>query len=281
MKNNKKINRIKIAAILLAILCVGFYSGLTVRNYKINSDQLINKNNIRIVVIADLHSTIYGNNQKPLVSLISKQSPDIIILAGDIIDAHRSFEGMDLLLNGIKNLAPIYYVTGNNEYTSGKVNEIESIVKSYGVTILDDNYQLITEKGTPLLIAGINDPDKKQFVDASYNQKNAMDAAFSKIKNIKAYKILVAHRPEKIDLYRTYGFDLILSGHAHGGQVRIPLLLNGLYAPNQGLFPKYVGGLYNFGKTNFIISRGLSFFPLIPRFFDPPEIAVIDLLGKK
>lgn len=90
---------------------------------------------------------------------------------------------------------------------------------------------------------------------------------------------MLSHRPERIESYKKYNFDLVLSGHAHGGQVRIPFLLNGLYAPNQGLFPKYAGGLYTHNNLNHVVSRGLSYNPKLPRIFNPPEIVIVELRG--
>jgi len=94
---------------------------------------------------------------------------------------------------------------------------------------------------------------------------------------MKGYKILLSHRPEHIHTYMNYDFDLILSGHSHGGQIRIPWLLNGLYCPNQGFLPKYAGGHYRIDATDFIVSRGLSFRKTLPRVMNPPEVVVITI----
>jgi len=126
-----------------------------------------------------------------------------------------------------------------------------------------------------IILAGIEDPDKKRYETPEYNQNESMEASFRELDGMELLKILIAHRPEKIEIYKGYSFNLILSGHTHGGQVRIPPVLNGLYAPNQGLFPKYAGGLYRHGETVHIISRGLSVNPRLPRIFNPPELVVI------
>jgi predicted MPP superfamily phosphohydrolase len=104
-----------------------------------------------------------------------------------------------------------------------------------------------------------------------------MRNAFTELNEVPSFKILVAHRPENIKHYREYSFDLVVSGHAHGGQVRIPYLINGLYAPNQGIFPKYAGGLYKHGSLTHIVSRGLSINPMLPRIFNPPELVIIEV----
>ena len=106
-----------------------------------------------------------------------------------------------------------------------------------------------------------------------------MHFAFYELENNTNFKILLAHRPELIELYKKFSFDLVLSGHSHGGQMRVPFILNGLYAPNQGLFPKYAGGSYKHNSMIHIVSRGASFNPRLPRVFNPPEIVIIDIKG--
>ena len=128
-----------------------------------------------------------------------------------------------------------------------------------------------------MVLAGIGDPDKKYYETPEYDQAASMENAFRELDEVKSYKILVAHRPENIETYRKYSFDLVLSGHTHGGQVRLPHILNGLYAPNQGFFPKYGGGLYKHEKLTHIISRGLSVNPILPRIFNPPELVIVIL----
>jgi predicted MPP superfamily phosphohydrolase len=135
-----------------------------------------------------------------------------------------------------------------------------------------------------ILVAGIEDPYKKKKEDPRYDQEAAMEREFRELDGLGGYKILIAHRPENIDKYRRYSFDLVVSGHAHGGQWRIPRLLpNGLYAPNQGLFPRYTGGLYTFpraggGDLILVVSRGLSVRrPFFPRIYNRPELSVIRL----
>lgn len=128
-----------------------------------------------------------------------------------------------------------------------------------------------------LIVAGVDDPDRKDYEDENYSQKASIQKAFAPLQEIAGYKILMAHRPELIETYLPFGFDLVVSGHSHGGQVRIPFLVNGLWAPDQGGFPKYAGGMYTHDKLTHIVSRGISFNPKLPRIFNPPEIVVIRL----
>ena len=128
------------------------------------------------------------------------------------------------------------------------------------------------------MVAGVEDPNK-QLWEPFYHRAFA-DSRFKEAQAIDAYKILICHRPETVKFYTEYGFDLVLSAHTHGGQVRFPPLVNGLYSPGQGLFPKYSGGVYKIGSSFLVVSRGLTTRrPLLPRIMNPPELVVIRIYG--
>jgi predicted MPP superfamily phosphohydrolase len=238
------------------------------------------QSNIKIVLISDLHSTIHGKDQTVLIDKIKSVNPDLVVLSGDIFDNIVPMTGTQLLLSGIYGIAPIYYVTGNHEFR-GDIQAIREELISYGVIILSDNYTLKKINNNEIIIAGIDDPEKKIYETPNYDQNASMENAFRELDEIPLYKILIAHRPEMIEEYKKYSFDLVLSGHTHGGQVRIPFILNGLYSPNQGIFPKYAGGLYTHGNLTHIISRGLLFNPRLPRIFNPPELVIIIIESSK
>jgi predicted MPP superfamily phosphohydrolase len=274
--------KMRVCRILGAIgILAGFASCKTISMpiYTVQTSELTEKSIITIVLIADLHSTIYGEEQRTLIEMITAQKPDLILLAGDIVDDKRPMTGTTLLLDGIRNLAPIYYVTGNHEYMSRRsfnIDDIRQTLESFGVVILSDTYTQIDIRGNAVIIAGVEDPKKKKYETPSYDQSLAMEKAFRELDKIGGYKILVAHRPERIKIYAEYPFDLVVSGHAHGGQIRIPHVFNGLYAPDQGLFPRYAGGIYTHGTMTHIVSRGLSVGrPLFPRIGNSPELVVI------
>jgi len=248
-----------------------------INTYPVETPLLLKDSIFRIVLISDLHSTIYGKDQSQLINSIKHQNPDLILLSGDIFDDNVVMTGTQLLVSNIFDVAPIYYVTGNHEYRSHKINEIRKELEYYGVTILSDEYVKIEKNGNKLILAGIEDPEKKIYEVKDYDQNKIMEGRFRELDNILVYKILLAHRPERIDYYKKFSFDMVLSGHTHGGQIRIPHVINGLFAPNQGLFPKYGGGIYKYNNMVHIISRGLSIEPLIPRLFNPPELVVIIL----
>ena len=130
-----------------------------------------------------------------------------------------------------------------------------------------------------VVLAGLDDPERAK-IDEGYDWETALAHLGEEVAGLPGYRILLAHRPDAIDEYRQMDFDLILSGHAHGGQWRIPGWINGVYAPGQGLFPRYAGGLYLLDDLAFIVSRGLSNNTWVPRIFNPPELVVIELTGK-
>jgi len=261
--------------ILILFTVAAFYNGLTINNYEISTNKFETNESVRIVLISDLHSHIYDENQNELITKVKDQNPDIILLAGDIADDNVPIEGTKLLLNGIKDIAPVFYVSGNHEYWSGDIKNIKDTIRTYGVIILEDEYSEIIVNGVPIIIAGLDDPEWTMY--ESKNSSSSMNESFKDLKGKNQYKILIAHRPEQIELYKQYPFDLVVSGHAHGGQVRIPFVLNGLIAPNQGWFPEYAGGMYQHDTLIHIVSRGLSNNYDVPRVFNPPEIVVIDI----
>lgn len=278
----QKINyKFVIIILLIIFVFIAFYNGLVVRNYTIRTDKLLKDQSIRIVLISDLHNHIYGENQKKIVNKIKKQNPDIIALAGDIADDKVPIKGAKLFLEAIKDIAPIFYVTGNHEIWSGEVELIKDIFRSFDVEVLENSYEEIEINGIKLVIAGVDDPEIIRYERKQLNWHKEIEEAFADVKDLNGYKILLSHRPEAVEFYNTLPFDIVLSGHSHGGQVRIPFLLNGLLAPNQGFFPKYAGGVYELENYTHIVSRGVSFNPLLPRVFNPPEVVVIDVKGEQ
>ena len=272
-----------VVTIGLLAVCLGwaFYNGLVVKKYTVNTDKLNEDQSIRIVLIADLHNHIYGPGQSELVKLIREQEPDIIALAGDIADDQVPLLGTEMLLKGIQGLVPVYYVSGNHEYWSNDVRHIKDTIRKYDVTILESSYEMITIGDSAIIIAGVDDPEVVKYEKRRSTWEEDFYQAFSELRKEPAFKVLLAHRPELIEIYKQSHFDLVLSGHAHGGQVRIPFILNGLYSPNQGWFPQNAGGMYDHGSLIQIVSRGVSFNPRLPRIFNPPEVVVIDIKGNR
>ena len=279
LSRKRKVIVLNCTVLFIILLIWAFYNGLVVKNYIIYSDKLDVDESVRIVLITDLHSHIYGENQADIVSIVKRQNPDIIALAGDIADDVEPITGTELFLAGIKGVAPIYYVSGNHEFWSNDIKNIKDTIRKYDVTILENNYEQIKVKNSHIIIGGVDDPDIVRYEKPSFDWQGEMQNVFSELQDKPGFKILLSHRPELIEIYKDNSFDLVVSGHSHGGQVRIPLIINGIFAPNQGWFPKYAGGAYKYGSLTHIVSRGVSYNPRLPRVFNPPEVVVIDIKG--
>lgn len=227
---------------------------------------------VRLAVLTDLHSSYYGKNQQILVKELERTAPDAVLLVGDIADDKVPHEGTRVLLEQIGDCYPCYYVSGNHEYWAEDPQSILNMIASYGVRVLEGESEEVCMHGQSLLIAGVDDPDARQNWLGQFTAcQDALDPM--------QYAVLLSHRPELASYYEDSGFDLVVSGHAHGGQIRIPGLLNGLIAPDQGFFPKYAGGRYELGETVMIVSRGLCK-NILPRVFNRPEVVIVEISPK-
>ena len=177
------------------------------------------------------------------------------------------------LLYAIGDTYPCFYVSGNHEHWSGEYEEIAEMIASYGVTVLEGKTTELDVNGNAIQIAGVDDPDK--FSD--FSEWESQLEQVKEERNDDDFTILLSHRPELVQWYKESGFDLVAAGHAHGGQIRIPLILNGLFAPNQGWFPDYAGGMYQLEETTMVVSRGLCKNNL-PRIWNPPEVVMVELV---
>lgn len=271
----KTIPVLAILALLLTLICD---RRLLVRKYSIQADSA---SGIRIALITDLHNSRYGKDQEKLLRAIAAQQPDLVLIGGDIFSDGDSHENTEAFLNGVSGKYPCYYVTGNHEHWHGSeaFRKRMAILEKYEVAILDGSFEQLTCNGKTVNICGVSDPvaNMSQGTEpiTPFDQQLETVAAAANNGN---FTLLLSHRPELFEQYAAYDFDLVLCGHAHGGQWRIPFLLNGLYAPQQGLFPKYAGGEYWAEGTAMIVSRGLQRGQtIIPRIFNRPELVIIDL----
>ena len=229
---------------------------------------------VRIVLITDLHSCYYGKNQNWLIKRIDKEKPDLILLAGDIFDDKLDDKNTKLLMEDLVKKYPCYYVTGNHEYWSRRADEMKEYMSSIGVHVLAGDCETVTVNGSILDICGIDDP--YDLTEAEWIHQ--IDTAYAETDESHV-RILVTHRPEKVDVYEKYDFDLIVAGHAHAGQIRIPFLNKGVFAPDQGFMAEYVNGTYTLSNGSIMeVSRGLGReCTFAPRYFNHPEVVVIDL----
>lgn len=256
---------------IFAILSVASFPLKTVQ-YDISDENI--KVNTKIVHISDLHSCFYGKNMKNLVNQIYRENPDIVVLTGDIFDEVIDNNNSLVFLEAIAPKYTCYMVAGNHEDACRQWNEYKNIISDYGVKILEGDTFIIDNSN--ITISGAS---------KSYSKGISFEESLNRCKNNVSndtYNILLAHYPSRVDEYqKNSNFDLILCGHAHGGQWRIPYLVNGLYAPNEGLFPQYAGGRYKLDNGEMIVSRGLSRIKqIIPRIFNNPELVVINLSHK-
>lgn len=278
-KRKKWIHALLLCAVGIGI--AGLQCGLVTRYYTLETDKIKEEQGMRLLMLSDLHSCVYGENQCQLMSRIIREQPDCIFLCGDIVDDRTPRDGAKQLLQQITKIAPCYYVSGNHEFWSGQADEIFDMIETYGVQVLRNEQEIVTINDISFTLCGVDDPAATGTRRAgSYGEAEAYQQTLAQFQNLGAEQlcVLLAHRPEYIDEYAKYPFDLVLCGHAHGGQWRIPYLLNGLIAPNQGLFPKYVGGQYVYDGMTEIVGRGLAR-DWKPRIFNPPEIVVVDVVG--
>lgn len=280
-EEHKKRN-ILIVSILL-LVGVGIWTlwantALEVKKYEIKSDRIPQSfDGFRIVQISDLHNTEFGEDNEKLIALLSQTAPDLIVITGDLIDSRHTDIGIALeFARQAIEIAPVYYVSGNHEARVGEYADLKTGLTETGVIVLENQKEQITREGECITLLGIDDPSFRQdylFGDAGAVARQAITG----LQNASdGYTILLSHRPELFDLYVDTGMDLVFSGHAHGGQFRLPFI-GGLVAPNQGLFPEYDAGQFTEDSTTMIVSRGVGNSIIPIRFNNRPEIVVVTL----
>lgn len=231
----------------------------------------------RIVQVSDLHNASFGEGNAELLERMEQAQPDCIALTGDLVDSrHTDVDAALSFAREAAKIAPSYYVTGNHEARLEDLEQLLTGLEEAGVTILQNESILLDREGHSIVFSGVEDPsfhDDHPLHDTEGIWERNLESLSPEEGR---YTILFSHRPEFFDLYEKLGFDLVLAGHAHGGQFRLPGI-GGLWAPGQGLFPEYDAGLYQQGGTAMAVSRGLgnSLFPF--RVNNRPEIVAITL----
>ncbi|MDA1771380.1 metallophosphoesterase [Bacillus cereus] len=276
--------KIKRSVLLIATLvgCIIFLylqnNLISITEVKITSSKIPSSfKGYKILQISDLHNKQFGDNQDVLIQKIKSIDPDIIAITGDLIDS-KSYDAevsMQLIREIVKKY-PVYFVTGNHEQWSGKYNRLEKELKKYDVNVLRNEHVGIRKGEQEINLLGIDDPE---FVNGNRDEGNIIIDEIKKAKiemQPDRYNVLLSHRPEFLTEYADEQIDLVLSGHAHGGQVRLPFI-GGLVAPNQGVLPKYTAGLYVEQSTSMVVSRGLGNSIIPQRILNRPEIVVVQL----
>ena len=263
----------------LVIWTVWGNTALMVNTTIVSSDRIpAGFSGYRIAQVSDLHNAEFGTGNIKLLQIISENAPDIIVITGDLVDMNHT--NIDVALDFAKNaiqIAPVYYVNGNHEAGLSQYDKLKEGLKAVGVIVLEDKTVQLEHNGGTLMLIGLSDPNFTIGHDV-FDEVPAMVSTKlnSLISNEGSYTILLSHRPELFETYVSCGVDLVLSGHAHGGQFRLPLI-GGLVAPNQGFFPKYDAGLYTDGGTNMIVSRGIGNSIIPIRFNNRPEVVLVEL----
>ena len=284
----KKLNKKMVLIVsILVILWLGIWTlwgntALEVNEYEIVSDHIPEGfSGFRIAQVSDLHNKDFGEGYGQLLTLLSQINPDIIVVTGDLIDSRET--DLDIALDFARQaikLAPVYYVSGNHEARVREYEDLKMSLAEAGVIVLEDQKVQITREGKSISILGVDDPSFQEdylFGDAA----SVTSSALSELQNESdGYTVLLAHRPELFETYVDAGVDLVFSGHAHGGQFRLPFI-GGLVAPNQGFFPKYDAGLFSEGSTTMIVSRGVGNSIIPIRFNNRPEIILVTLSNRK
>ena len=280
----KIIKRLVIILFILILACLASiwvsYNWLTVTHFTVRSSKISEP--FRIVLVSDLHEHQFGRDNEKLAVKIREQSPDLIIIDGDMIngDSENADTAVELV-RALKETAPVYYSFGNHEYSYMEAGheDLTEELEAAGAVVL--NYQSIDidVKGNQIRLGGLYEYGFETGMQSEEENERAIPY-LEEYADTDRYLIMCAHRPESFypwDMADQWGIDLVLSGHLHGGQVIIPGV-GGLYNSLDGFFPKFDYGQYKLGDSDMVITRGLGSNPkMLPRFNNPPEIAVVEV----
>lgn len=260
-----------VLAILVILTLIALDERLILRTYTVVSPKLTAE--VRLAVVTDFHSS---DNADDVVAMVASCAPDAVLLVGDLFDDDTQNRPTERTLSLMRQLSaqyPCYYVSGNHEAWAGEMDALYRQTEEAGVTVLRMSSGILTVRGQRIALCGVPDPYEMVFSGAPDTEEQLRQA----LEDVDSadFTVLLAHRPELLAKYAQFPLDLVVSGHAHGGQVRIPGVLNGLYAPNQGWFPKLAGGAYTQDGTTLIVSRGLAVRTRLPRIFNRPEVVLV------
>lgn len=281
----KKFILLVVVAIVFVTLVIWIAWGntaLELNTYTISSSKLPRSfDGYRIAHVSDLHNAEMGKDNEKLLTMLRDADPDMIAITGDIIDSRNT--DIEVALQFVQEavkIAPCYYVTGNHEARVNEYGELKAGMEAAGVTVLEDTQAEISIEDESIILIGVNDPSYQ----TDYLFGDSETVMSTKLEELHigddGFTILLSHRPELFDTYVDQDIDLVLSGHAHGGQFRLPFI-GALVAPNQGLFPEYDAGIYTDGSTNMIVSRGIGNSILPFRINNRPEVILIELQSDK
>lgn len=265
---------------VILVVCFLYYENnvITVTRHSLKFSKLPEAfDGYTIMQISDVHNKSFGRAQKKITDIVRKMQPDMIAITGDLIDRRRFCEEPALeLVRQVSQYAPVYFATGNHEMGYKEYPVFEKKLRKLNIRLLRNERDILTRGNKAINIIGVDSPKIKNRINPTIRE-----GLNKTVRNLgrEEFKLLLAHRPERFPIYKSFGVDLVLSGHAHGGQIRLPGI-GGLFAPEQGVFPKYTSGVYKESGCVMVVSRGLgpSSFPF--RIFNRPEIVMITLKTK-
>ena len=269
---HKKILILILIIIILIPFCLYQNKHLVITTYTYESEKLgADLDGYRIVQISDLHNATFGKENKKLLETIRSCSPDIIVITGDLVDSnHTNVERAVAFVKEAVKIAPVYYVTGNHEYwlDPSENEQMMQGILAAGAYDLDDEAVCIEKGDSSFMLIGLDDQhlSDETLKNLLQEQKNELS-------------IVLAHEPQYLQNYANAEADLVLTGHAHGGQIRLPFV-GGIVAPDQGFLPEYTSGKYNRADTEMIVSRGLGNSIIPVRLFNYPEVVCVELRCK-
>lgn len=272
-------------ALLIAVVVGYFYitsKNLTINKYSLNESV---NSSIRILQLSDLHSAEFGDNNKELIDLVKKQSPDLIVMSGDMIN--RDEENLDIitdLISSLSDVAPIYYGYGNHEvdWIESFGFDLEDKLTQAGAVVLNNSYRDVSVNDSELRIGGYMGYYRQPGMLTQDEEQKKIELDFANdFENTDRLKILINHIPTQWvdwDYINEYPVDIVFSGHYHGGAIRIPIIDQGLYAPYVGWFPPYTKGMFTGSQATCVLSTGLGSEHNIPRLNNPPDIVIVDVV---
>ena len=262
--------------VVAAAILAGFWY---FENYVIQSEEVILGSNrlpeafdgLRVAEVADLHGKEFGQDSEDLLRALAEAEPDLIAVTGDLADEHTDLSVIRTLAAAMAEIAPTYYVTGNHEWVMEDLSALFGILEEAGVTVLRNGYVPLTVDGETIILAGVDDPN------GPYDQKTPAElVAEIRTEWGDPYILMLAHRNDQLDLWSELQVDAVLTGHGHGGVIRLPFA-GGLLGVDRELFPEYTAGVFSRGRTQMYVSRGLGNSGIPFRLFNRPHLPVLIL----
>ena len=262
--------------LLAAVIAAGFWyyenNVIQTEQFVLYSERLPEAfDGFRVVELADLHGKAFGEDQGALLAAVAEAEPDLIAICGDLVDDGSDLQAMADLAGRLVEIAPTAYVSGNHEWALEDPRGFFAMLEEAGVTVLRNTFCRLSLGEAGIILAGVDDPN------GPYDQKTPEEV----VEEIRAgggdpYILMLAHRNDQLERWSSLAVDVVLTGHGHGGVIRLPGV-GGLLGTDRELFPEYTAGLYEQGRTRMIVSRGLGSSGIGVRLFNRPHLPVIVL----